>query len=126
MNQSSENPENTNSQRENSFNDDNSIVRSRIVRRSDLTIASSSRFSEESDESPAVETRNRSKCTQSSSRSSPKPTIDEYFKMPTTSTDNRSVSVPEYDISQKFENFMFNSTSRQHINPRFSATTSAR
>lgn len=112
MNQLSENPEKKNRQREKLFND-NSLIRSRTVRRSDLTVTSSSRFLEETYGSLAVETVNRSKCTPSSSQSLSKP-IGDGFNM------------PEYDISKKVEDFVFNSTPRQHMNLRSSATTSAR
>lgn len=119
-NELSENPENTNIQWEKSIGD-NSILCSRTARRSNLTVTSSNRVLDDTNESPATEMRIGLECTPSTSSS--KLIFDEYFNiLKTTTTGNRGVSVPEY-VNKKVNNFVLN-TPHQIIKSR-STNTSA-
>jgi len=60
------------------------------------------------------------------SLSVPRQTIlSDNFDIPNTAVANHRIYVPEYDVSQKLEDFVVNSTPRQLIKPKSFATTPA-
>jgi len=102
---------------------DSSLLHSRSICRSDL-MTSVRKYVRTSDGGLSAETSD-SECIQSSSTS--RRTIQsDRFDISKTTAEHHINYVPEYDVSQKLENFVVNSTPRQLVKSKSLATTSAR